>query len=359
MKRLTQSIRRVRFDIRWLVVFAVAAIVIAACYLPFLKVRAANPPSGTIGVAGPAVTWVGDVTGAGATGGEGQCIDSGPGKNCDSFALTISGTESDWAGKLVQVKIDWSLQTHDYDLYIHKGDLTGPVAAQGANQGQPGTEEVTYLDPRAVGVGLFTVHVAYAVVAPNQDQYHGNASVVPGLTPAPQGTGAAPRFQNLYPTPNQITQGLGADAGEPSIGVNWITGNAMYISYLTTFRVTFDDSCPTSPASTWVDKSAPNNADSLDPILFTDHGYNRTTPNVGRTFSSELSGQDSLTSYTDDDGNTWVPSQGGGIPSGVDHQTIGGGPFHSPLVGAAYPNVVYYCSQDLVTAFCARSDNGG
>jgi hypothetical protein len=66
-----------------------------------------------------------------------------------------------------------------------------------------------------------------------------------------------------------------------------------------------------------------------------------------------------LSAYTDDDGDNWVPSQGGGIPSGVDHQTIGAGPYHAPLIGAIYPHAVYYCSQDAAVIFCARSDDGG
>ncbi|MEP6815210.1 MAG: CARDB domain-containing protein, partial [Marmoricola sp.] len=78
---------------------------------------------------------------------------------------------------------------------------------------------------------------------------------------------------------------------------------------------------------------------------------------------SQLSGVDSLTCYTDDDGKTWQPSQGGGIPSGVDHQTIGGGTFSANGVGAlptsTYKNAVYYCSQDIATAFCATSRDGG
>jgi hypothetical protein len=94
----------------------------------------------------------------------------------------------------------------------------------------------------------------------------------------------------------------------------------------------------------------------LDPI----HYNHRQT---GRTFESQLTGVDSFTCYTDNDGASWSPSQGGGIPSGVDHQTIGGGPYSPNGIGAlpasAYPNAVYYCSQDIATAFCAVSRDGG
>jgi len=326
----------------------------------FSRVHAANPGGGTIGPSGPILNWVGNAPGTGGTGGEGQCIDSGPAQNCDSFTLTVSGTETDWTGKLIQIRANWSLQASDYDLYVHKGDLTGPVAAQGTNGGQPGTEEVAYLDPHSSGVGIYTVHVASAVTPiPNTDQYAGTATVVAGLGPAKQATGLPPRFQIFTPQSDLVKTGKGTDAGEPSIGVNWKTGKAMFISDLTTFRVTFDDSCPTSPTAVWEDKSAPNNATSLDPILFTDHGYNNQNPDVGRTIVSELTGQDSLSAYTDDDGDNWIPSQGGGIPSGVDHQTIGAGPYHAPLVPTIYAHAVYYCSQDSAVIFCARSDDGG
>src|SRR5262249_56639330 len=45
----------------------------------------------------------------------------------------------------------------------------------------------------------------------------------------------------------------------------------------------------------------------------------------------------------------------------IGRSAVGGGPFHAPLTGGtpSYPDAVYYCSQDLVTAFCARSDDGG
>ena len=68
---------------------------------------------------------------------------------------------------------------------------------------------------------------------------------------------------------------------------------------------------------------------SLDPILFTDHA-------TGRTFESQLAGKAALTCYTDDDGaDLDTRRTGGGINSGVDHQTIGGGPFADGVGGAA------------------------
>jgi hypothetical protein len=96
---------------------------------------------------------------------------------------------------------------------------------------------------------------------------------------------------------------------------------------------------------------------TFDPILFTD----RTT---GRTFESQLIPTPvltSLTCFTDSDGDGWTPSEGGGIGSGIDHQTLGGGPFAPAPVGpiGAYPDAVYYCSQAVAAAFCSLSRDGG
>jgi hypothetical protein len=94
-----------------------------------------------------------------------------------------------------------------------------------------------------------------------------------------------------------------------------------------------------------------------DPILFTDH-------DLGRTFIAQLNGltpAGSAMDVTDDDGDTLIPSEGSSLPSDIDHETIGGGPYHAPIptLPTPYPHAVYYCSQDLVTAFCLRSDDGG
>lgn len=151
--------------------------------------------------------------------------------------------------------------------------------------------------------------------------------------------------------------GMGTTAVEPSIGADWRSGNIMYLALQQTLRVTFDDS--TAPATaTWKDVSAPltsiPNA-SLDPILFTDSS-------LGRTFVSELTGACSLMEYSDDDGASWVPSEGCGPPAGPDHQTVGAGPYTAngvPPQSTVYPDAVFYCSQAVADAQCARSDTGG
>ena len=42
------------------------------------------------------------------------------GVNCDTFKLTVSGTQADWAGKTVHIQIDWLSPTFDYALSVHK-----------------------------------------------------------------------------------------------------------------------------------------------------------------------------------------------------------------------------------------------
>jgi len=202
-------------------------------------------------------------------------------------------------------------------------------------------------------------NTAPAAGAPPTYTLVGNAACGSPPPPSPQPTAGpgsgAPRFQIYTPPRNKSFSG-----GEPSIGTNWTTGNTMYVANLSSIRLGFDD-CSSPAKDTWTDTHIPS-ATSLDPILFTDHMVPPGTPN--RTFVSQLTGQDSITFYTDDDGATYSPSQGGGIPSGVDHQTIGAGPYNPasppPLPrNSSYPNAVYYCSQEAATAFCARSDDGG
>lgn len=296
------------------------------------------------------ITWTGTTSGVPPTeSDETGCTD---GTNCEVFVLTVnSGT---WTGKRIKVSVGWSVAADDYDMYIHKDSLGGPMVAESAGS-IPQTSENTFIDPNTMGTGTFYIHVVNYQAAQSTDQYKGYIAVVntpPGPVPAAQGTAPLPRYQSYRPP---AMSGLGLHAGEPSVGVNPRTGRALFQSDLQTLRVTFlDNNVFPAARALWEDKSPQTSVEDSDPILFTD-------PATGRTFVSMLlllSGQ-SEDSYTDNDGDLWVP-QKNAPTSAIDHQTEGAGPYKAPLASnPAYPNAVYYCSQDLVTALCSRSDDGG
>jgi hypothetical protein len=346
----------------------------AVCLTPFFSARGQNPASGTIHATDAApLAWTGTHVAPGVVTSESDCVD---GVSCETFTLTVAGTQSDWAGRRVQILLTWQNSSNEYDIYIHQGTSSGKLVTS-AIQGPGLTSQIAFIDVAQWGTGVFAIHVAHDVTPTSAaDPYHGSASAVSQTPAAPPAaspdTGPAIGYQN-YEAPGVLTQVtqtssgaltveyMGRGAGEPSIGANWNTGVVSMQSDLQTLFVTFDDRCPPNgAAATWVNRRAPTSQfiDS-DPIGFTDR-------QTGRVFSAELTllSPTCKTSYSDDDGQTWTPTQGSGIASGVDHETIGGGPYHSPLTKPAgipgvYPNAVYYCSQDLVTAFCSRSDDGG
>lgn len=347
----------------------------------------ATPASGTLNPGGPSVPWTGSAVG-GASVDESTCVD---GVNCDTFTLTLSGNPSDWAGKQAHIAVSWPNASDDYDIFVHKGSNTGPTVGSSAQSGV-GPEAVD-LDPSNpnVGTGTFTVHVVYFLVTPPAQQYTGTASVIGGASPTPTPPGATPtptptpaptgpgvpRYQSYYPP-----TGVADDAGEPSLGINWNTeqthtnnrasdgavnapipngGTSNYYGGFLTYmlRARFDD-CSSPAVVDWQQKpvtlpALPRAAG--DPILFTDH-------ETGRTFVSQLLGLTpggSTMEYTDNDGDSFSPSEGG-APSGVDHQTIGGGPYHDPVpsnVNPLYGHAVYYASQSIAAATSELSVDGG
>ena len=366
-----------RGDMRRALIAAAFVLALLTLALPgFNRTRASNPTGGTINpTATTPVTWTGTAVAGGTLNapvgiaGEDLCQE---GLTCDTFTLTVGGASADWAGKLIRIKIEWLLPATDYDLYIHKDSNSGPLVASSGRGATSPTEPLTWedttIDPSVSGTGVYTVRAVY-YLATAADQYHGSATIenkpAPQPTPTPSND-SAPHYTN-YAAPGE----LGNSAGEPSIGVNWNTGAAMFIASLQTLRVKWDDTVSPAPA-TWQDVSAPTtSAVTSDPILFTDSvtGPNRTN----RTFASQLLGKTSSVAYSDDDGATWSVAMGSGINSGVDHQTIGGGPYaknldgtlkggavqHPGPNGQIYPNAIYYASQDVGLAEIARSDDGG
>ncbi len=324
--------------------------------------QAADPASGALGpTKGATVRWTGTAPGGVNPGPQLDdhdtfCVD---GVNCDVYVLTLNGTPAEWEGIAARLVFRWNSPTNDYDIYIHKGAPDGPIVGDSASG--PNNIEQEDLDPTDDGTGVFYVHVVY-FAATAADQYGATVTVVAeghALPPAPIDPGPAPRYQSHTPSADQIAAGMTKNSqDEPNIGVNWESGNVMLQALMQTLRVSFEDqACPQTPSSTWADVTPLTSQESFDPILFTDHQTNRTI--VSHLLLLPAAGASSV---TDDDGVNWIPSQGAGFGSGFDHQTVGGGPFHAPVPAPpspAYPNAVYYCSQDVAFANCALSVNGG
>src|SRR6266496_1353872 len=338
--------------------FLVISVFLVVFALFTTGLRSATPSAGTLNPGGATVNWAGTATG-GSSLDESTCVE---GVNCDTFILTLSGTPADWTGLKARLTISCADPSgvSDYDLYVHKGDNGGPIVPGGesAHGGTP--PEVVDLDPSnpAIGTGQFSVHVVY-FSATAAFQYSGSASAIStsaasALAPsAPQDNGPKIGFEN-FEAPGTLVQVasssqgpiahtveyMGHDAGEPSVGVNWkspnsATGVTNFQSDLQTLFIKFDDSCPSNGQSaTWYNSPAPTSQliDS-DPIGFTDR-------QTGRVFAAELTllSPTCKVSFTDTDGLDalgqpdyagWTPSEGSGIPSSVDHETIGGGPYHA------------------------------
>ena len=103
--------------------FFLATTVVLIAFAAATVGRAQNPSSGSVGPTGPAATWQGtSIAPGGGVNTEAACVD---GVNCEVFTLTVTGTQADWAGQRVKVRIDWTSGLNEYDLYIHKDTLGG------------------------------------------------------------------------------------------------------------------------------------------------------------------------------------------------------------------------------------------
>lgn len=90
---------------------------------------------------------------------------------------------------------------------------------------------------------------------------------------------------------------------------------------------------------------------SIDPYIYVDDV-------TQRIFTIDLTMACSILSFTDNEGENWQSNPFGcGVPLN-DHQTLfTGPPIESPTVG--YPNIVYYCFNNIVSSSCTKSLDGG
>src|SRR4051812_6464479 len=145
-------------------------------------------------------------------------------------------------------------------------------------------------------------------------------------------------------------------AGEPSIGVNWNSGAALYQASSSTYKVTFDPNATDASGVHWSNVSSPYSKFNIDPILATDH-------QTGTTIAGGDTGGCAVMSVTTTDGGTqsdptaWTPSAP--CPVAIDHPTVGMGPYAgTPPPNAIAPFVTYFCQQEDVDE-CSHSLDGG
>jgi len=364
----------------WVSLVSLLCVAAAALLLhdaPSVSAQTSPPPSSSISSSSGPVSWdfgpvvAGTVTNVGIQ-------DVCPPAMCDDHDLTVvlpSPAATFYQSMTAKLTITYTWKSTvptDLDIFaISPGGADhGPGSPDDTSTGS-GIEVLTMTDPID---GVWHIR-SVAALAPLPVSAHAVVTLTtaarPTAAPAPPPAPGAPAFVN-YPAPEDCTApntppgciqpALGSTsasthgAGEPSIGVNWNTGKAFIEAGNHTLRVTFNDAVKPATAG-WEDKRSPFARVSLDPILFTDDGHFGGT---NRTFSSQLNGVTSELSFTDDDGDNWLPTQGSGQPAGVDHQTVGGGPYAAPAPSLhTYSHAIYYCSQDIATAFCSRSDDGG
>src|SRR5882762_3592083 len=318
---------------------------------PAVSAQTGTPPSSSISSSSGPVSWDFSAVGGGTVTNVGIQDICPPGM-CDDHDLTVvlpapAATFYQTMTAKLTIAYTWtSTVPTDLDIFaISPGGADhGPGSPDDTSTG-PGAEDLTVTDPVD---GVWHIRSA-ASLAPGPTSAHAVATLTtaarPATPPPPPPAPGSPTCIN-YPAPEdctppntppgciQPTTGSSTasthGAGEPSIGVDWSTGKTFIEAGNHTLRVTFNDAVK-PVTTTWEDQRSPFARVSLDPILFTDDGHFGGTD---RTFSSQLNGVTSELSYTDDDGNTWVPTQGSGQPAGVDHQTVGGGPFASaaPLI---------------------------
>ena len=337
------------------------ALFVAALFLA-LSANAATPPDGSISSTSGPVSWTYAPVVAGTvidTGTEDIC----PPGVCDEYDLTLSlpsPASTFYVNYTATLSIHYTWTSPvptDLDIFAYgpNGAKYGPGSPD-TNTSGDNYEDLVITDP-VDGVWVLR-SVASLSPLPTPAQATATLTIATRTNPpTPKIPPHAATFVN-YPADPNMAIPLGSTvngahgAGEPSIGVNWKTGAVFIESGNHTLRVLFNDG-PSPASATWADKRSPFARVSLDPILWADS-------TTGRVIESQLDGACSTMSYTEDDAETWQPAEGCGTPAGPDHQTVGGGNYASPAPAVhTYPHAVYYCSQGIATAICARSDDGG
>jgi hypothetical protein len=327
-------------------------------------------------------------------------IDDGPrcdqAFQCDSYALTITlpvGYVAANPGATARVSLYWTNTdptnnaASDYDLYVYRGvvgDLDGSRAADWYSAGDSSSNpEVANVTPLSDGTNQYTIKIvgfqpAGETVHVRIELVSGSTGGFPGFGQADPTTPGVPRYQIFNNTTADAGQNNGQ--GEFNIGYNNTTKRIMAYNGLQAdiYRVTPAEVAtlgkPECCAETWTQKApglGGGFAVGLDPILFTDNWTDATPlpnqPTSGaRTFvANSTAGTNEAYAVTDNDGDSYLPTDASPPNASSDHETIGAGPYPAALSALGTPvnhgHAVYYCAQTypVGAAACQRSDTYG
>src|SRR3954447_23957029 len=207
------------------------------------EAHSSTPNAGTVTNTSGAATWTGGPFVAPNPTGNAGAVNCTVPRSCDDYALTVSTTAGTGDTQNLKITVSWTNTAADFDAYVL--DRAGAVVASSASSSDP---ETIIMPPTS---GTYTVRVV--PFAPLGQSYSASAAVVakPSDTP-PTSAAPTPAFTN-YGAPEALTDSH--NAGEPSIGVSDQTNSSFYQSYVSTYRVRFDDSVSPATAA-WSDVSA-------------------------------------------------------------------------------------------------------
>ncbi len=323
---------------------------------------APNPANGTITETNKIFNYTGGVV-AGVNN-SGSCPDS----SAEKFILTTT-LPSDFGTKLYSLEFDLSAEPADLILTVrdangnHIASADGPSAEGAESLVLPATTGTTQYHVIACAFGgstpSYSVHIELSIAQGGGGNLAPTACDATAFGTADPTCPGVPRYQVF--TPPSAASYASSSSGEYNIGFNPKTRRIMAENSVPVARVTpaeikpdgsgGDSGLPEACPELWENKSSATPT-TLDPIMWTDQFS-------GRTFSSnQTSGANGAYAYTDNDGDSWI-NIGIAPPSGgVDHQTIGSGPFPANIPLGTPQNkgqCVLYCTQNLVGSVCQRS----
>lgn len=340
---------------------AFSGAVLLAVLVP-MAAWAATPTAGTVSSSSGA-SWQG---GPFVLSNPAACTGTSPAlPGCDTYSLTVSPPSM--GHYTVEVSLSTASSSDDYDLYVY--DAAGNVVDSSATSG--GQEGVTLSDPPA---GTYKVVAQVFLVVPGSS-YQAKAAlrqvaedqVARAFHPVKVG----PDFQGTPANSPAKTSGtpivvqtvsVGRNAAEPTIGVNK-AGTAFFaagdfdsvVAGLSRTEVLRSK----DGGKTWQsiqpqlilgDTTEP--PASLDPYIYMEE-------DSGRLFSIDLYGGCSWLLYSDNEGLSWHRNVAAcGLPVN-DHQTLYSAPPPAGVSTLGFPEILYYCFNQVASTACGRSLDGG